>query len=246
VRASRRDPLLPQLLCEGSAGAFTLVDELAPSAGDHVWAYGRDETLDTVAARLPDGAVLHRHGAGFGVALFDASSEPTLARLARELARDVALFDQRGCLSPRVLLVQGHAALAERVAAALAAALSELEKRVPLGKLQPSELAQIAEYRDSARYAGRIEPAGRGFVSFAGGERWLLPPIGRNLHVLAVSDPLPLLEQASAHITTVGVHASAELQQRVQQMLPAARITGIGRMQTPPFDGPVDRRSHSL
>src|SRR6185295_1415224 len=39
VRASRREPHLPALLCEASDGAFELVRELSPRSGDMYFAY---------------------------------------------------------------------------------------------------------------------------------------------------------------------------------------------------------------
>src|SRR5262249_48273993 len=122
VRMSRRDPTLARLLCDHAPGAFAVVDALHPEAHDHVWAYGRDQTLERVSAALPAGVILHRHGSGFGVAVLDAADEAELPGLCAGLARDVALFDQRGCLSPRVLVVQGSHELAQRAARALAEA----------------------------------------------------------------------------------------------------------------------------
>ncbi|HEY2407201.1 MAG TPA: acyl-CoA reductase [Polyangiaceae bacterium] len=242
VRPSRRDPEMARLLLAGAPGCFAVVDALAPTLGDHVWAYGRDQTLDQLALELPAKVVLHRHGAGFGVALLTESEGLDLAALADALARDVVLFDQRGCLSPRVLLVHGSQRFAERTAAALASALSSFEERVPLGRLRPNELAESAQYRESARYAAQLVPAGRGFVSLADADEWLLPPVGRNLHVLATHDPVRLLERWRRYITTVGLHASVALEHAIVDALPGARVAAFGHMQTPPFDGPVDRR----
>src|SRR6188768_461847 len=102
VRASRREPEMAELLLAGAPGSFQLVTELSPHSGDRLWAYGSDDTMAEVAATLPAGVALHAHGSGFGVAVLDeVPPEAELGALLGRLAEDIALFDQRGCLSPR-------------------------------------------------------------------------------------------------------------------------------------------------
>src|SRR6188768_1707739 len=157
VRASRREPEMAELLLAGAPGSFQLVTELSPHSGDRLWAYGSDETMDNVAVTLPAGVAFHAHGSGFGVAVLDgARADAELSALLRALAEDIVLFDQRGCLSPRVVLLQAEPAvgfgLARELARELARALAELEQRVPRGQLTVQELTEIAKYRDAAYF----------------------------------------------------------------------------------------------
>ena len=158
VRASRREPEMAELLLAGAPKAFQLVTELSPHAGDRLWAYGSDETLDEVAVTLPPGVAFHGHGSGFGVGVIDRStSDVELAELLPRLAEDIALFDQRGCLSPRVLLrrVRGAELAHEVIAESLAARADACSKtRVPRGRLEPEEAAEISTFCDSASYFG--------------------------------------------------------------------------------------------
>jgi hypothetical protein len=245
VRSSRREPEMAELLSEGAPGAFQLQTELQPQAGDHVWAYGNDETLQSVARTLAPGAVLHAHGAGFGIGVVTGRPSPAaLEQLLPALAEDIALFDQRGCLSPRVLLVTGGPEFAGELARKLAAELDAIEARIPRGRLAADEAAAITAYRDSASYAGHAFAAGLGFVS--SGTQFLLPPPGRNLHVLATNEALESLAQRSSFVTSCAFEGDRTLRAALEAALPGARFCQFGYLQRPPFDGPVDRRKRAM
>ena len=241
VRASRREPALPRSLHEAGAACFELVSELAPQPGDHVWAYASDETLASLRSTLPEGVVLHAHGSGIGIAVVQGTSSAELRDAAARLAEDVIVFDQRGCLSPRIAFVESGQGAARELAHCLAERLGGLEQRVPLGRLSPGEAAAVTRFRDSALYAGELLEAGRGFVGF-GCAAVLLPPIGRNLQ-LHVAPNLPdLLRELAPLVTCVGVERE-DRALALTQILPGARIARLGAMQSPPLDGPVDRRA---
>ena len=242
VRPSRREPEMTELLLQAAPGLFQRVAELTPTPSDQLFAYGRAETLDEVARALPQGVGLSMHGPGFGVVVL---SEPLgdAAHLASALSIDVAAFDQRGCLSPRLVLFEGSHARALEFAERLANAAAERQREVPLGELSEEERADIARYRDTLLYAGELFRAADGYVGVAAPAAPLeLAPVGRNLHVIAVDDAVSQLAPV-AHAVTTFAHAGSEGQRgRIAAALPDARAAEIGRMQTPRFDGPVDRR----
>ena len=241
VRASRREREMAALLAEASGGLFRLVDELLPSPGDHLWAYGSDSTLDALRSHLPAGVVLHPHGPGLGIAVLAAPSD--LGQAARALAGDVVVFDQRGCLSPRVAFFEGDAELGARFAALLAEALTVLEEEVPRGEITREEAADQVRLRDTWCYAGDLWPAGKGWVTFDGRpERPFIPPVGRNVHVIVTPEIAPLLRSIAPLIVGVGVAGPDRLSAQMETLLPHARISALGKMQCPRFDGPVDRR----
>jgi hypothetical protein len=247
VRPSRREPVMAALLLEASGGAFRIVEELGPLPGDHVWAFGSDATLTALRGELPAGVVLHGHGTGLGAAVVEPPSgvdETSFAdRVAAELAVDVALFDQRGCLSPRLVLTSSPD-FARLFATALARELAELEQRVPRGSISPDERAAAVRYRDTMLYLADVLPAGGGLVGLdLEGGRMIAPPVGRLVHVARVEEPTQAIVKLAPVLTAVGVACSAELQERIRQALPLARVSAIGQMQKPPFDGPVDLRS---
>jgi acyl-CoA reductase LuxC len=254
VKPSRREPALIEALHAQAPELFELVAELDVSAGDAVYAYGSDVTLEALRQTLPEGAVLHAHGSGFGIAVVDleALADAGAARAAaHEIARDTACFDQRGCLSPRFVLALGEAPHAERFGQELAVAMAEIEALIPLGRLDADELAEAAWYRQCAACFGRVLPAGRGRVcvrdgadlgSLAGAAPFEVPPVGRHLEVIAITLLEPALQAFHPWLTSVGC-ASPALEQRVRRCLGRARVAPLGQMQRPPFDGPVDRRS---
>ena len=241
VRASRREPHFARLLLEGAPGLFELVDAIAPEPGDHVFAFGTDTTLAAVRASVPPGATLHAHGSGFGIAVVDALHAD--AKAARALALDIAAFDQRGCLSPRVAFVLGDGAAAARFAALVAEALAEHARRVPLGRLDDAERADNVRFRDTAIYAGPLLAAGPGSVCVSEGAA-LIAPAGRNLCVVPAQELARVLAEVDASlVTAVGVAGSETLALDIARALPSARLSELGRMQRPAFDGPADRRA---
>jgi hypothetical protein len=243
VRASRRDPALAEALLELVPHAYELVAELSPEAGDHLWAYGADATLAQVRATLPSGVVFHGHGFGFGAVVVDYSDGASdVERDASAIALDAALFDQHGCLSPRLVLVSGPPDAAPRLVRALAQQLQRLSVVLPAALEPPEALAERRRFLDAATYAFDVVQAGASFVSLSLDARLELPPPGRNLHVARVQDATASLATLRRHLTCVAVRGSAELRRRLQSALPGARCCELGQMQRPALDGPVDLR----
>lgn len=241
VRASRRDPALPEALERLVPGLFELVGELEPSPGDHFWAYGSDETLRDIQADLPRGVWFHGHGHGVGVVVLE-SAELDPAAAARAIALDTVVFDQRGCLSPRAVLVAGSAEETLEVARALAHALAELERAVPLGPRDADEQAEARRQTDAARYAFELFEAGSAWVSVGRDDVPAFPSVARCLHVVRASEPVSALLPLSRHLTCVGSSCGPLLSARLRDALRGARHVALGEMQRPPLDGPVDRR----
>jgi hypothetical protein len=241
VRASRREPALVEALSELLPHAFEVVQELHPEPGDHLWAYGSDATLGAVRASLPPGVTFHGHGFGFGAVVIEGATD--LASKAAAVALDAALFDQRGCLSPRLVVFDGDTQAARQLAEALASELSQLELTLPPGPEAAEQAAERRRQADAAMYAFDVLPAGRGWVSYSAEGRATLPPAARCLHVLAAADPVTTLEPFAPQLTCLSSNAAGALAQRLEQGFPGARRCGLGQMQRPPLDGPVDLRS---
>lgn len=244
VRASRRDPALAEALAELLPNAFELVPELRPQAGDHFWAYGSDDTLASVRAQLPPGVSFYEHGSGLGVVVVDyRGGVAAVEELARAVALDTALFDQRGCLSPRLVCVLGDEHAAKTVASSLARELERLELELPPGRPLPEQQAEQRRFSDAASYAFDVTATGCGVVSLALDGRIVLPPTGRNLHVTLSSDPVATLSGLSRHLTCIATWGDDRLRTSLRGAFPGARSCDPGLMQSPPLDGPVDLRS---
>lgn len=271
VRPSRRDPVLTARLhaADGAPNRrplFTLVSEIEPNPGDLVHLYGRDETIARIRATFPSFVHVREHGHGFGVGVVDAThdqlDENGLSDCADRLAWDVAVFDQRGCLSPRVVLVAARGDLPERFAAALARALEAREREIPRGELDDHEKREAALYRDTLAATGTVLIGKRNAsgnhsenqsdaTTFVVGtdieaHALFLPPPGRHVHVVGVRDPAHLVALVSPFrraITTIGHAADGPLLAAARRMAPGARAVPFGSMQRPPLDGPVDKRT---
>lgn len=241
VRASRRDPALAQALHGLEPELFRLESELSPSAGDRYFAYGSDDTLLEVRRKLPRGVWFHPHGSGFGAVVLDPAAAEAID--FAEIALDAVLFDQRGCLSPRIVLVQGDETAAKGVAARLATELTALEQQLPPGPRSTEEAAAERRAHDAAAYAFELFEAGRGWVSL--GPTFQLPPASRCLHVAFAPDPLALLAPFAAQLTCVGTQSPRHASE-LSRLIPHARVVALGTMQRPVFDGPVDRRGSLL
>jgi len=247
VRASRREPQMLEWLARVAPGQFELAGELTPSAGDHVWAYGSDETLRELRTKLAANTVVHGHGHGYGIVVLvedELRRATSLRAIADAIASDTTAFDQRGCLSPRIVLVQAELPMARELAQALAAALATRENVIPRGQLSDDERAEIVRFRDTLCVAGEVFPAGCGCVSFELQPlAWFLPPVGRVLHVKPTGNAIEAARAESAQLTTIGVaDPTSDYAARVRRAFPGARLAAIGHMQRPRLDGPVDLR----
>lgn len=132
-----------------------------------VLAYGDEQTVASLERRAPAGRVVP-YGPRTSLAVVGEESHP--AEVAPGLARDVALFDQRGCLSVAAVYVEGGSERARAVAEALAAALRDLAERWPPGTGRDGasatsaavrQLRALAEMRGLPLWAiGEGRPAG--------------------------------------------------------------------------------------
>ena len=78
------------------------------AAADVVVASGDDETIDDLRARTRGRLVGHGHRVSFAVVAREVLADDRSRRhAAQRLAEDVAIWDQRGCLSPQVCIVEG-------------------------------------------------------------------------------------------------------------------------------------------
>jgi Acyl-CoA reductase (LuxC) len=245
VRPSPRDPTLAAALVAAArdpAVSIAMARGL-PGQADRIDVYGRDETIATVRSLARPGVVVRGHGAGLGVA-YVANTDAELARAAEALAADVVPFDQRGCLSPRIALVEGPASRAEAFARALDDRLSALGSRVPRGALAPDERREAVRWRETLAFAGLVWSGAHHVVALAApGTALSVPPVGRHVLVVRVdsgAEGRELLAPIARFVVTVGSSASDS----AAAIAPGhARLAVLGRMQHPPLDGPVDLRS---
>ncbi|HEV7503537.1 MAG TPA: acyl-CoA reductase [Thermoanaerobaculia bacterium] len=112
-----------------------------------VLAYGGREALDDLERRAP--GKVTGYGPKTSLAVIGADVEPRQA--AEGLARDIALFDQRGCLSVAAVYTAGDG---ETLGLAIAEELLGLARRLPPGPLPRQALVAVQHLRLEAEMRG--------------------------------------------------------------------------------------------
>jgi hypothetical protein len=254
IAAEQLDGLAGAVSAQHWRGGETEPEAEALDQVERVIAFGSDETLDAlrsrINARLKSG-IPHfvPYGDSYSVGYVNASAELTDAAAAA--ARDVCLFDQRGCMSPQTIYVRGDAGRATLFARALAAALEREGRALPRAALEEAEPVLIASFlRRCAVTALEAVPHGLNTI-LKGPAKSGMPEFvvvvepdgaptcagfGRIVAVKPCGDAATMLRDLAScgrpleTIGTAGVLAPEEL-----AASPARRQCELGKMQRPPF-----------
>jgi hypothetical protein len=211
---------------------------------------GSDSTTESVLQRA-GGPPVVAYGTSFSVGFVAAGAE--LHAAARGAARDMCIFDQRGCMSPQTIYVEGGEARALQFAHALAAALREAGVELPRAHVDADEAAAFAgRLRQFAVTA--IPAIAHGLDTIVLGPRKngrpefvvavepcgtpTLAGFGRIVSVMPCAEPPPIA--LAGPIDTLGFAGdrSALLDAVIAQLRDQprpARICALGEMQRPPF-----------
>ncbi len=216
---------------------------------DAVIAYGSDETVRSLRRRVPVGTrfVAYPHRVSVGVVGREALTPDRAGRAAASAARAVALFDQRGCVSPHVLYVEeGGEVDPDGWCELLAGALDGLERELPGGPLLPGEASELHQLRGVEEMR---EAAGEGVrVRSGGGAAWtvILDPdptfrascLNRVVRVTPVAGALDVTEPLGAvggRLQSVGVAGLGARLGSVAEVLAAAGAVRIAPFERIPF-----------
>ncbi len=212
-------------------------EDAALGRAEVVVATGSDATLAALVPRL--GRRLIAHGPRWSVAVVERAA----AAEVDAIALDVALHDQRGCLSPHAIYVTGDArGFAER----LAAALDAVAVRLPPGPASVDARAAARLLAAEAEWApGAAVLGGAGGTVIYEEAPAFRPTAGlRTVRVHPLRDPRVLPELLPpGRIECVGVAGvdPAPLV-AVLRARGVARICPVGRMQRPPLSWPRGQR----
>ncbi len=161
--------------------------------GDLVMVFGSDETIEAVRRDVPPDVVVRGYGHGMGVGIVAAGAH--LRSSAQALATDMLLFEQQGCLSPRLVVVDATCNATEFVDL-LAQELAAWNESVPPGLQTDEHFALAAWERRIAQTFARVTTCGAGWIA-SYSEEWC------QHYRLPLSNPS--LHQRGAHQTSVGV-----------------------------------------
>jgi len=219
---------------------------------DCLTAMGEDATLEAIRPRLPAQARFlgYGHRVSFGYVARELLDFHSLSKAAAAAARDVAAWDQLGCLSPHLFYVEtGGRHSPERFAEQLGAALEGLETAQPRGSLTVDESAAIATrrgfYEVRAAFSNDthmwVSPNSTAWtVVYENDPRFQLSCLNRFVYVKAVPDIEQALQGADpvrGQVATVGLAAPGTRDQAIVHRLATwgvPRICPLGRMQSPP------------
>ena len=261
VKTASGEPILPVLFARAiveeeprfaeshaalwwDGGRTDLANALGASVASVV-AYGSDATIEALRKIAPPEFVGHGHRLSIAAIRLEVGT--AAVDLAAAIARDVALYDQQGCLSAQALFVIGEPeAAAVELVDALAAALDELSVRLPRGHMTDGDHLAIRRFRDEAewrairgeRVALRHDSRGTAWTVVFDPEPALrASPLGRTIvvHPLgSAADLGPVLAPLAGRIESIGVAPwpDEELRQ-VAADLGIPRAVPLGAMQTP-------------
>ena len=200
------------------------------AAADAISIYGGDHTVHTLSEWVPAGAERIAHGHGLGAA-FVAREDADLEAFATGLALDVAAYDQRGCLSPQVVFVEGSDR-GRSFASLLADALSPLATSLPRAQLSVPHATRQVQWRRVGEALGELFEGDGYAVAFDARGPLRACPLARNIAVHTVADRSELSER----LMHFGVHLKCLAAQSEVGPLPpplCPRLSAPGFMQRP-------------
>lgn len=205
--------------------------------------FGHASTLETFRRMLPPGIPIIEHGPKLSIGVvFDPDD-----RAADLAARDILVFEQRGCLSLQAVYVAGGPIAARGFCERLATAMARhraAETRVPLTL---SESGAISNARELMRFRA-ANGDDVGLWESQGGTSWTVvyqtdPTLAPGpLNGYVTVHPLPsggrLLEALgpeAAYLSTVAIHPFEDALADRLDPLAAPRTCALGRSQQPPL-----------
>lgn len=258
LKPGRGDALLPTLFAEALAeedaqlaealavvnwpGGAEDVERLVLSAAEVAVVYGADATVASVRDMAPatTRVVAYHHRVGVGVVGREAlGASRSAAATAVDVARAVALFEQRGCVCPQLVFVEeGGSVGPPDFARALAEAFASLEIELPSPPLSPEEASSLVQLRGTMELyeaGGAVELHHGGgtapwTVIFEAGEASGPAGTSRTVRVRPISDVETLpdaLAPLGPHLQSVGY---AGLGSRAGRVAEALGQTGASRV----------------
>ncbi len=232
---------LPSALQDAIVTSVFFPEDWLPNA-DAIVVFGSDETVEHFREHAQPWQlfVAHGHKLSLGIVLEDPGYESVGAA-----ARDVAVFDQQGCLSPHVFYIRESATLsAKEYAVRLAEAMQQYELKHPRGTLMVSESNSIRALREEIAFRAAngeevallaskdtawtvVTDATPGFPN---------TPLNRVVFVKALpADFSAELSTVAPFLSTCGIWPAGAEGAAFAMAAGASRICPIGAMQQPPL-----------
>ena len=149
-------------------GGDSHVEEVLLAEADVATVYGGDASVAAIRSRAPatTRVVAYHHRVSLGIVSREALAPEQLHRTASE----VAVFDQRGCVSPHSVYVEsGEEGDVQAFVAELAQAMRAVEAHLPGGRMDPREASAVHQARGTAEL---LAASGSGEVHHGGTALW--------------------------------------------------------------------------
>jgi len=264
IKSAAGDPISAALLAESIAevdpelgqcvavahwqGGDRGLEAIAFGGADLVVASGSDAAIVAIAARVPGRFIGHGHKISFAVIGRECLDDPAAAQhVAHQLAYDVSLWDQQGCLSPQLCYVEtGGRVTPAEFGRLLGDALAHSATELPPRQLSLDERAAVLRFRQEAEW-GQAEQ----LLASADSTNWSISiepnadfvPSCLNrcirLKIVASLAELPAtLGPHRRHLEAAGIAVGPERLGGMTELLAGCgvhRICPIGTMQRPPL-----------
>jgi len=200
---------------------------------DLVIAYGQDETLDTLKKYISSHTTFICHGHAESAAiLFKESANRTYLE---KLKYDMLSYDQRGCLSPRMVFVEKGGELSPEMCAKIFAEeiLPPLAQQLPRGGLFDGEAALILHQRNVYGFRGQVYSGPDWTVCYAEKQPWPSHALPRFIPFMPFThseELIEILDPVKNHLISLGCAGQKEKMDLFQKNF-TARISPIGEMQ---------------
>jgi hypothetical protein len=264
IKSAAGDPISAALLAESIAevdpelgqcvavahwhGGDRGLEEIAFGGADLVVASGSDAAVAAIAACVPGRFIGHGHKISFAAIGSECLDDrAAVQHVAHQLAYDVSLWDQQGCLSPQLCYVEtGGRVTPAEFAELLGDALAHLATELPPRRLSLDERAAVLRFRQEAEW-GQAEQ----LLASTDSTHWSISieptadfvPSCLNrcirLKIVASLAELPAtLGAHRRHLEAAGIAVAPQRHAEVADMLAGCgvhRICPIGTMQRPPL-----------
>ena len=233
-------------------GGSEALESVALLRADAVVAYGGDESVTALRGRVPvtKRFVAYHHRFSVAVVGVEALGESHATACAASLANAVAIFDQRGCVSPRVVYVEEGGTVSPReFARLLAQSLAGLARDLPSGALDAAEASALHQVRGTAELLAASDSGAdihhgdeaSWTVIFDARPTAIEPGPGRMVQVVALPDveQLPdLLAGSGAHLQTVGTAGLGDREKGLASRLGRVGVSRVVPLREVPFPPP--------
>lgn len=200
---------------------------------DLVLAYGQDETMAVLKKYLAPGATFIAHGHAESAALIFKPGANL--NYLEKLTYDFLSYDQRGCLSPRVVWVEegGELSAADCARVFSETVLPPMAQQLPRGGLFPGEAAEILHQRSLSRFHGPVYCGADWTVCYDEKQDWSTVALPRFIvfrPFRTIDELNKILLPIRSHLICLG-HTGPQTTLAQLHLNPATRFCALGEMQ---------------